>query len=327
MDRLSFAVKYPFSSEAKKILEDSKISIDPRIIDKAVIRLKGALKGSSPKSSAVHKIEKIEDIASYAVSRMILSYLRNNYLINKFSISEAKRAYSYLNYDSEENISFLLNEFNFKIKENENQFLIHFSSYLKNTPGSLDYRLINRNISKGQVLINKHERLRLLQEAIKEKIQIIPFIKDPSKSLKDAAQSLLSELPKITPTKLSFKKGDNPPCIESLLISLKKHQNLTHQARWYVAVYLINKKMSNENIIDLFSNFPDYNEKICRYQVEHAKKQRYMVPSCATVRGYGLCVANCPIKNPLNWRSNQSSKAGHPLQWKKSFYKKIGDSK
>lgn len=308
MENLSFAVKYPFTKQAKEALEESKISINSRIIEKAVNRIKNSLKGKNPKSSATHPSEMIEEIASYAASRMILSAMKNSYVINKFAVSEAKRAYSYLNIDSEENIQTLLKEFNFLIKKQNNDYLIHFSTYLKNSPGSVDYRLINRNLNKGSIIINNHERLRLLQEAIKEKVQRIPFLKNPSKEIKDAVDSIIKELPKISPSKISFKKGDNPPCIESLLISLKKHQNLSHQARWILAVYLLNKKMSSENILELFSNFPDFKEKISKYQIEHAKKQGYTTPSCSTVRGYGLCVANCNIRNPLSWRPRRGNK-------------------
>ena len=75
--------------------------------------------------------------------------------------------------------------------------------------------------------------------------------------------------------------------------------------------------MDSEKILELFSNFPDFKEKISRYQIEHAKKQAYVSPACGTVRGYGLCVANCRIGNPLNWRSKSLQKSSEgPLNWK-----------
>ena len=200
--------------------------------------------------------------------------------------------------------------------------LVHFSTYLKHSPGSLEYRLINRNIESGYVKVNNHELLRLLQESIKEKVSIIPILRKPSDLIKDSSKELIAELPKISPSKISFKKGDNPPCIESLLISVKKHHNLNHHARWYLAVYLINKKMDSEKIIELYSNLPDFNEKISRYQIEHAKKQNYLPPSCSTIRGYGLCTANCPIKNPIQWGSKFYKKPKEKKddkKWKKEI--------
>ncbi|MDD5023248.1 MAG: hypothetical protein PHU63_03705 [Candidatus ainarchaeum sp.] len=310
MEELIFSAKYPFSKTSKKILEESGISLSPQIISSALLRIRNSLKGTTSKISALKKEDYIQEISNYAASRMILSCMNNSYLTNKFAVSEAKRAYSYLNYEPEETISTLSEEFNFKIKKSEDKYFVHFSTYLKHSPGSLDYRLINRDLHHGYIIVNKHELLRLLQEAIRDRVQNIPLLKTHPREIKEAANSLFSELPKITTTKITFKKGDNPPCIESLLISLKKHHNLNHQSRWYLAVYLINKKMSTEDILDLFSNFPDFKEKTSKYQIEHAKKQGYMVPSCATIRGYGLCTANCNIKNPLSWKFKREKTSG-----------------
>jgi len=302
---LKFGMKYPFSKLSKDILLKNEVDVSESIVNKAVYRIKSSLKRGYPKSIAIHKSDIINEIVSYATSRMLLSYMKNSYLINKFAVSESKRAYNYLSYESnEEETRELLSEFGFKLKNiwtNRDSYEILFSTYLKYSPGSIDYRLINREINGGYVKANKHEVYRLLQEAIRFKMIKIPIIKKASKEIMDGAESIIKELPKITPTKISFKKGDNPPCIESLLISLKKHQNLNHQARWALAVYLLNKKTTTEDILDLFSNFPDYNEKISKYQVEHAKKAGYITPSCSTMRGYGLCVSDCPIKNPLQW--------------------------
>lgn len=299
-----FAAKYPFSNSAKEFLKNSGAEVNERIVGMSMERVKAALKGIARKSSAMRLPEFVEETASYAGARMLLSCLKNSFITNKFAVAESKRAFAYLNSESEENVFTLLEEFNFKFKRSpQDLFLVHFSTYLKNTPGSIDYRLINRNIRDGYVEVNHHELLRLLQEAIREKIQSLPYLKVTSPQIQEAAKSLLSELPTISPQSFSFKKGENPPCVEELLIQLKKHLNLSHQARWFLAVYLINRRMDSEKILELFSNFPDFKEKISRYQIEHAKKQAYVTPACGTVRGYGLCVANCRIGNPLNWRS------------------------
>ncbi len=318
---LSFAAKYPFSITAKKIIENSKIELNPELVEKGLEKIKSSLNNKSMKFTSVNEIGLLNEIGSYACARMILSNLNNSYITNKFAVLQSKLAYAYLNDENNENVSRLLEEFGFKVvkkidenknkytnkgksEEEQKKYLVHFSTYLKYSPGSIDYRLIGRNIQKGYVLVNKHELLRLLQEAIRLKITQMPKIKKFGIEIENAGKSLVLELPKITPEKLSFKKGDNPPCIEALLIDLKKHLNLNHQARWILAVYLIKKNTPVEDILELFMNFPDYNEKIAKYQVEHAKKQGYMVPSCATIKGYGLCVSNCPIKNPIQWKKD-----------------------
>jgi DNA primase large subunit len=59
--------------------------------------------------------------------------------------------------------------------------------------------------------------------------------------------------------------------------------------------------VSEKDIIALFSNAPDYSEKVTTYQVKQIAQRGYSVPSCATVMTYGLCCAVCKIGSPLNW--------------------------
>ena len=66
-----------------------------------------------------------------------------------------------------------------------------------------------------------------------------------------AGKRLLEELPKadirIT---LTVKAGDHPPCILKMFEELKKHQNLPHHARWYLATYLTTCGVSEKDIMD-----------------------------------------------------------------------------
>ena len=146
----------------------------------------------------------------------------------------------------------------------------------------------------------------------KKKAEKIPLLKNPSDLVKKAAEALKAELPKLEPTRtaVTFKEGDNPPCIEKLLDQLKKHENLNHQARWTLAVYLTNRGMTIEKIFSLYSNLPDFNEKTTRYQLEHIQKRGYTTPACSTMLTYGLCCANCRIGSPLNWKRDWKAETG-----------------
>ncbi|MEM4272624.1 MAG: hypothetical protein QXH30_03455, partial [Candidatus Bilamarchaeaceae archaeon] len=109
-------------------------------------------------------------------------------------------------------------------------------------------------------------------------------------------------VPKQAPVPMSFREGENPPCIEKLLEVAKSHQNLGHQGRWALAVYLINKGLAEEKILQIYSNFPDYDERISKYQVRHARERGYKMPACTMMMSYGLCVADCGVGNPLRWK-------------------------
>ena len=285
-------------------------------MDKGLARLKSALSGKWMKSTAVHESEKLAEVASYAVSRMILSYMRNRYLTNKFAVAEAKLAHSFFEKEGDGALGTISEELGISVKK-ENQsdrfvtihgvngiLFVPLPAYLKFSPRSIDYKLVNRSVSNGFVSVNPHERRRLMEEAVRKKAGEIPQLRGGvPDSIKKAAENLKSDLPKIEPqSTVTFKEGDNPPCMEKLLESLKKHENLNHQSRWALAVYLTARGMSVEQIVSLYSNLPDFNEKITKYQVEHIKKRGYSVPSCATLLSYGICCADCRIGSPLNWK-------------------------
>jgi DNA primase large subunit len=64
-----------------------------------------------------------------------------------------------------------------------------------------------------------------------------------------------------------------------------------------------------DEVVELFKNAPDFNEKITRYQVEHlagtkGSRVKYSVPSCEKLRNENLCFAteDCAgIINPVQF--------------------------
>jgi len=299
---LDFAVRYPFSSVAKLALESRNLQLNESMIAVASERIKSSLKGGSGKSSAIHDEDKINEIASYAAARMLLSFLSNRFITNKFAVAESKRASSYLEKDDDTAVEMISSELGISVEKDGKNFLIIIPQYLMSSPRAVPYKLINREIHDGKVLINQHERVRLMEEAIRKKMEKVPLLKNAPPLIKDAAKKLIAELPKEDLPQVKVKPGDYPPCVMKLLDSVKKHENLNHQARWYLCVYLMATGLADEGIISLYSNLPDFSERITKYQVEHARKKGYSVPSCATITTWGFCCANCRIGSPLNWQ-------------------------
>ena len=301
MQELDFSVRYPFSAQAKEMLNEKGTQLNERIIELASERIKKALKGESAKSSALHESGKIEELASFAAARMLLSFLRNRFITNKFAVAESKRVSGYLDSEPDETVNAVGKELGVLSKEENGKLLMEIPTYLKSSPRALPYRLINREIRDGSVIVTKKERVRLMEEAVRKRLEQTPILKDPPKEIRDAAEKLLSELPKTDLPQIIVKPGDYPPCVMKIMESVKKHENLNHQARWFLAVYLMAIGLEDEKIIDIYSNLPDFNERITKYQVEHARKKMYSVPSCATVTTWGFCCADCRIGTPLRW--------------------------
>ncbi|MFH1785598.1 MAG: hypothetical protein ABH842_04160 [Candidatus Micrarchaeota archaeon] len=298
MEGLEFALRYPFSESAKAYIKG--VDLSERIIDLGVERIKKALTEKSSPKMLLHELDKKEEIASFAAARMILGQLKNNFLTNRFAVNESKMVRAHLDHENQQMIEKVGLVFGIETKTEKNRILIDLPTYLKYSIKNPHYRLINRKLFSGLVEITNDEKKRLIEEAAKKHIENIPLVRDPPEMIKKAGQKLLNEIPKAE-TKIIINVESHPPCIEKLLEEIKKHNNLPHHARWYLVTYLLGIGMNEDQINQLYSNLPDFSEKITRYQIGHIKKKGYNVPSCATIMTYGLCCAVCRIGHPLNW--------------------------
>ena len=171
-------------------------------------------------------------------------------------------------------------------------------------------------VERGLVLMTR----TLLYEFVKSLYFIVV-----EKRVEPLARDLIAmyNLPNVEPEKLGLRRivvktrvaegrvvntpHGNPPCMTAILEALKRGENLPHTARFAIATYLLKRGWDVEQIVELFRNAPDFNEKITRYQVQHIAgraggRKEYNVPSCKTMKEWGLCVANCGIKSPLQYR-------------------------
>jgi len=96
-----------------------------------------------------------------------------------------------------------------------------------------------------------------------------------------------------------------PPCIRHALEVMNQGENLPHSARLMLATYMLAIGKSIDDIVILFHNAPDFNEKITRYQVEHlagtkGSRTKYSVPSCEKLRNENLCFATEECNGIIN---------------------------
>jgi len=95
-----------------------------------------------------------------------------------------------------------------------------------------------------------------------------------------------------------------PPCIRRMIEELSLSVNLPHTARVALAIYLVRAGMATDKIVEIFRGAPDFSEKTTRYQAEYLRTKGYLMPSCATMDSYGVCVAECRCRTPLNYRAS-----------------------
>ncbi|KQB33851.1 MULTISPECIES: hypothetical protein [Acidiplasma] len=202
-----------------------------------------------------------------------------------------------------------------------------FITYNKKISG-FKYRLIYQKMENGLIIVDEGQIAHLLRENFVEKINIIynsiniDQAAQIFKSYQSEINLIRDEFIKIN-AKNEMKLGDVdftkfPPCIIEYLNEIRDNQNLPHLARFTLVSFLHSIGMSNADMINIFRNVPDFNEKMTTYQVEHItgiiSGTEYSPPKCVTLRSNHLCYMD---DDPL------CRKINHPLEYykKKKFRK------
>ncbi|AGK61182.1 hypothetical protein Asulf_01183 [Archaeoglobus sulfaticallidus PM70-1] len=108
------------------------------------------------------------------------------------------------------------------------------------------------------------------------------------------------QLIKLPPRRSKHKKGGRKkirPCIQKLIEKAQDSINLEHYKRIAIVAELYVAEYSIDEIVSVFRNQPDFDEKKTRYQVEHITAKGINAPykpfRCATIKQLGLCVPTC----------------------------------
>ena len=127
------------------------------------------------------------------------------------------------------------------------------------------------------------------------------FIK-PIKNDNEEYKKIANKYKKLR-SKIRKTRGDLPPCVVNIIN--KMDSNPSHVERWFLAVFLINYGWRDEEILRVFSQAPNYNEKKTKYFLDHIRKKKYLPYSCSSLRSFGICVEECRIKNPLSYKKKK----------------------
>ena len=229
--------------------------------------------------------------------------------------------------ESDEFLLFLAKDLGVKTCINEN-YLVHITSYIKASSKikADEWRLVNRFIKKGYVVLDKERFVRVLEEFLKDRLLEKFEIDSSTKKfiepyIKEIENVLAKEKARFE--KIEFDKVDFnclPPCMKNILSDLRKGLNVPHTARFAITSFLLNIGLNVEQIIDLFKSAPDFDEEKTRYQVEHiagSKGTEYECPACDTMKTYQNCYENetCKgVKHPISYYKRCMRKTGTKLK-------------
>ena len=317
--------KYPFLNDAAEYVRQTHFDFEEfnrpefrELIEMAVERIEIETSGGS-----YDKLDRFQrEVFIFLATLIIVKSIGIESVIKKYSLSEARRAEEFLKKDlkketNEEKKRLLLFKifkelFNVDVEvfaDDNKLFKVKVSEYLKRAIHfhEQEWKLINRMVYKGYVFLDADETVRLfrneLSALVYDKVKRIQLL-----TLPDALKVRIDELRIKLAPRYEYRATavtDYPPCVKHALEIMGKGENLPHSARVMLATYMLAIGKPVDEIVTMYENAPDYNEKITRYQVEHlagmkGSRTKYSIPSCDKLRNENLCFATADCDGIIN---------------------------
>jgi DNA primase large subunit len=324
--------KFPFTTEASGYIKSR--NIDPEelarpemepILERAVERIRqGVFSGKISSDLTQEDL----DILAYPTALMLICAIGDDRTRRRYALAEAKRAYQLLRDEMPEKLlqiatgSFgwdatLVNR---DIGESHFEFALHFKHYIRNSARihDLRWKLVNRVLTRGYVLLPREDFARLLEEEVQSRV--LEKTADSNVALPSDLERRVEPLRSVLKARSQYLAADEmprtavasamPPCMRNLLGLLQTSKHISHMGRFAMAAFLLNIGTTEEDLLKMFKSFTDFDERIARYQVEHiagrrGSRRKYTAPNCGTMRTHGLCVNPdelCgTIKHPLSY--------------------------
>ena len=328
MDVFKFAY-FPFVNAAAKYVEALDFKLEELFTERAFepIRERGksrvleAIGDGISRKAYPDRVSAEKELLSYPVARILVSCINDKYLIKRYALSEAKSAFEKVKELRDDEIKELALDFDINAVFDGKGSVIHFTDYIRyaNVIHEPKWKLVNRNIDRGRVSLSREDFSRIMEEAIRKRIEYGLPLAVPPEICESLGQYLEEIRNTLTTRKSEFSIEEFkeimpdcfPPCIVAAISNVRGGVNLAHSNRFALVSFLLNIGMNTDGIIELFKVSPDFDEERTRYQVNHihgATGTTYTSPSCATMITYG----NCYGKEPL------CDRISHPL----SYYRK-----
>ncbi|WP_440946323.1 DNA primase regulatory subunit PriL [Methanosarcina sp. T3] len=318
---------YPFISEASTHVGNLGISLESLLNSRAyrtarahgIERVKEALEGEIKKSPVSGEAQVLSELLSYPFARMLVACVDDQLFTRRYALAEAKAAYTFLRNETPDFLLEFGEDFGISADIRDSHFSMHFTDYIRfsNSLKDPSWKLTNRQFRAGKIKITKEEFARLLEEAVRERIeQSFPIPEIPPEVSSFCAPHVAEIKEQFEVQKKKFGATDFgvvepelfPPCISHALANVQGGVNLAHSMRFAMTSFLLSVGMSVDEILNLFNISPDFDAEKTLYQIEHiagATGNVYKPPACDTMRTYGNCVGKdrlCEkISHPLGY--------------------------
>jgi DNA primase large subunit len=312
--------KYPFTREASEYLKSLDLRLEElntpeygEIVDRAEERIEQALIEGIV--SPISYFETEVEILSFPVAKVFVATVSDAYLRRRYALAESKRIDLLLGEEEERKVleiartslGWRVNKRQYRRGETR-VLTIHFVDYLRNAVGFHDdhWKLVNRRMSDGWIVLERNELARLMSEEVRIKIEK-DLEKSPKVNLHEIAPLLASRIDGIRQILAQRKESLRmdelpksivvpayPPCIGKLYDNLLAGQHIPHMGRFTLTSFLLSVGISPEELVKTYTSVSDFSESLTRYQVEHiaghkGSRIKYTPPTCDSLKTYNLC--------------------------------------
>jgi DNA primase large subunit len=344
--------RYPFLKETTAYMKNPNLGFTKSIgldieellspeMGQILIRARERLESALEFISVGTKINSDLEIPSFPVAILLAIATKNNFVKKRFALAEAKQACLDFQSESPERLKAIARDFGWNIERSKelglpiDYFSISIADYLRNITHLRDnnWKLVNRLVAHGKVLVGLNDVARLLEEEVKRRIETrleakdvpqfpIQIVEIADKLVELAKQKIGESEMEGFPKEVS--QSAFPPCIIFLYDAASHGRHLGHVERFTLTSFLIAIGMETEKVAEVFKTSSDFNSRLTRYQVEHiagshGSGTKYTPPSCSTLQTHGVCTntdALCTrVHHPLNYylRKNRTTQTSLPV--------------
>lgn len=284
-----------------RIYESIRIRAKEKVIE--------ALQNGAIKYRRYNKPSAETELLSYPVSRILISCISSPYLVKRYALAVAKLANEHIKDMKNDALREAAACFGIDIsfERPTMNVILHFIDYIHYASmiHAPEWDLRNRTVEGGMLRISRDELARLMEEAVREKVESgLPH--EVPQDMREALSPYVAEIQEALNARSNGQNFNRdgfgevapdcfPPCISSAISDVQANVNLSHTMRFAMTAFLLNIGMKPEMIMEIFRASPDFKENATSYQIDHiggASGKAYICPSCATMATNG----NCPGK-------------------------------
>jgi DNA primase large subunit len=335
--------RYPFFSAAREAVREADLSLTALVareapaVERARERVERALTRGRTAAEEPDRWDPRDELLSYPIARILVSLLDDGAAVEKYAAAEAATAAERFETDFEthddglrsvERVSVtrqeVLEEFEIDaVPERRDRargregdwFRLPLSTYLTlaDPDWGDEWRLVNREVSQGEVRVRRSALDRLVEEAVRRRVADgLPFdVRGRNPDLAAALEPTVASVRRLLSAGHAPASGPDvvepslfPPCVTALVGRARDGEELPPASRFALTSFLVALDLDAETVASMTGLDPETTAT----QVEFLRDRegtQYPSPSCATMQAYGDCVN----------RDERCDRITHPLAY------------